>query len=62
MIETNIRIEPKSTAPSLSQAMINAYTTGLTSASLAWGMASPFRMMLMMYGINRSLVKTLRMN
>ena len=58
MIETNIRIEPKSTAPSLSQAMINTYTTGLNSASLAWGMASPFRMMLMMRGINRSLVES----
>lgn len=62
MIETNIRIEPKSTAPSLSQAMINAYTMGWNSASLAWGMASPFRMMLMMRGINRSWAKTFKMN
>lgn len=61
MIVTNIRIEPKSTTPSLPQAMIDTYTTGLNIATLAWGMASPYRMMLMMYGVNRSLFKTLRL-
>lgn len=61
MIETNIRIEPASATPSLRQAMIDTYMAGVNTASLAWGMASPYRMMLMMYGVNRSLAKTFKM-
>lgn len=62
MMVTNILIEPKSTTPSLPQAMINTYTTGLNTVTLAWGMVSPYRMMLMINGVNRSLAKMIRLN
>lgn len=59
MFFTNIRIEAPSDLPSPFQAMVNASTTVLNSASFAWSLLAPYRFVLLMNGMNRSLTQAM---
>lgn len=61
MVFTNLRIEAPSDRPSPMQTMVNAATTVLDGASFGWSLLAPYRFVLLMYGVNRSLTRTLFM-
>jgi hypothetical protein len=58
---TNIRIEAPSDRPSPMQSMVNAATAAANSASFGWSLFAPYRFVQLMYGVNRSLTRTLFM-
>ena len=61
MLLTNFRIEAPSDRPSLGQSMANALSMGVDAAAFGWTLMAPYRLVLMMYRLNRGMTKALFM-
>ena len=59
MLFTRIRIEPTSDQPSPAQVMVNAATTAMDCAQFGLGLFAPYRMVLLMNGMNRAAMRAL---
>lgn len=57
MIETRIRIEPRSDTPSPLQTALDACTVGWNAAQFLSSLATPYRLMEMGYRWNRTLAR-----
>ncbi|HLO77646.1 MAG TPA: hypothetical protein VK196_14405 [Magnetospirillum sp.] len=61
MLFTNIRIETPSDRPSPMQSAASALTMAMDTANFCWGQFAPYRLMLMMYRLNRAVTTAMFM-